>query len=209
MSTVSPCPVPGCRSDAGQPALTADAACGPCLVRLARAVAELPGLYVELTNALVRLPGGALDERVSYSPSPPLPLRVHVHDLGAELGRFAERLFAVAATRDRLVRRPGRARAGWTIQHASRAFAGRDARLLVTEGVAADLLGLVGRVRSTLGLTRLKHRLPAPCPDCDTLGLARFSGDDYVFCEQCGAWWSEADYTRLTVVLAHEVRNAR
>lgn len=65
---------------------------------------------------------------------------------------------------------------------------------------------LVSDVDRVLGLDRLVHRLPAPCPRCDGMTLARIDGDELVRCSRCRAGWTAAEYRRLVLVLADELR---
>lgn len=54
---------------------------------------------------------------------------------------------------------------------------------------------------------RLVHRLDAPCPTCDMRTLYRDNGADNVVCgnRRCNRTWTEAEYTRLVLILAAEV----
>jgi hypothetical protein len=71
---------------------------------------------------------------------------------------------------------------------------------------ALALLALHETAQAALGLTRLTHKLPAPCPRCDALALVRYDGADDVTCRVCGDRWPYEDYTRLTLVLASDLR---
>ena len=62
------------------------------------------------------------------------------------------------------------------------------------------------------GADRLVHRLVAPCPACEMRGLVELSltrddGADHVSCRICGSSWPEAEYRRLTLVLASAVKD--
>lgn len=56
----------------------------------------------------------------------------------------------------------------------------------------------------------LVHKLPAPCPYCWTLTLRRDNGASFVYCDDhhggCGRRWTEADYTRLVLILVTEAK---
>lgn len=67
-----------------------------------------------------------------------------------------------------------------------------------------EALGLARRAERAAGLDVLIHRLPAPCPRCDRVGLTREDGADRVWCAACGASWAEDAYRRLVHVLASE-----
>jgi Zn ribbon nucleic-acid-binding protein len=69
---------------------------------------------------------------------------------------------------------------------------------------AAEVRETLAALRGVLGLTRLRHRLPAPCPDCEMLTLVREDGGDYVECGACHRLWTEDEYARLAVVAAEE-----
>lgn len=72
---------------------------------------------------------------------------------------------------------------------------------------AVELCKLHDRAQSTLGLTDLIHRLPAPCPRCSTadvnvMALVRENGGHEVYCQRCNISYAEEDYKRLTLILA-------
>ncbi len=67
---------------------------------------------------------------------------------------------------------------------------------------AVELCRLHDRAQTTLGLTELRHRLPAPCPRCDTMTLYRDNGEAHVYCARCRISYAEDDYERLTLILA-------
>jgi hypothetical protein len=210
--------------------MAADGLCPTCTRIVCDAITELPRDYVDLTLALAHGTAG-LAELVSATPDPPAPLRVSVAALAAELVRVATTW--AEPTADRLnidwdSQRMDRAtRPGWVLQRAARLLAGnmpvllalrdieirmwaengRYSQLEPTDGItgAMELLELHRAVRSTLGQTRLVHQLPAPCPVCDAMALARDDGDSFVHCQRCRLQWSETDYRRLTLVLAASV----
>lgn len=61
------------------------------------------------------------------------------------------------------------------------------------------------RTDNVLGWDRLVHRLPAPCPYCDTVSLIRRDGDDHVRCLRCRRAWSEAEYRHFVRMLVEEM----
>jgi hypothetical protein len=57
------------------------------------------------------------------------------------------------------------------------------------------------RADQVLGWSRLVHRLPAPCPYCDTLTLVRDDGKDFVRCTGCRRNWRETEYRLFVKML--------
>jgi hypothetical protein len=80
--------------------------------------------------------------------------------------------------------------------------------LIYDPGVTAVDGSLRLRVRADqiLGWSRLVHRLPAPCPYCDTLTLVRDDGKDYVRCTGCKRTWREGEHRLFVRMLAEEAR---
>jgi hypothetical protein len=60
-------------------------------------------------------------------------------------------------------------------------------------------------VDQVLGWTRLRHRLPAPCPYCDLMTLVRDDGSDFVRCSGCHRSWNEREYALFVRMLADEM----
>jgi hypothetical protein len=78
--------------------------------------------------------------------------------------------------------------------------------LIYEPGVIAVDGSLRLRVRADqlLGWNKLVHRLPAPCPYCDTLTLVRDDGQDYVRCTSCRRSWQEREYRLFVRMLVEE-----
>mgnify|MGYP003576021883 CR=1 FL=1 len=206
--------------------------CEGCRKRLALTLAELPTLCDVLPTAFPRLPRPQLNgSRIRSTPQASEPINWTPYDLDLpadprkrELavrvalgtdpeGEYQAGDLSVATeldgcVRDWLTYRPH--------EHAPAPLVFTLCRWLADrldwacryhpaiDEFAADLVELVGKVRRATGDTRLVHKLPAPCPDCDLLSLIRLDGADHVECENCHRLWTEGDYQRLCVVLAAE-----
>jgi len=72
------------------------------------------------------------------------------------------------------------------------------------EEYSREMLALERRSLVALRAEALVHHLPAPCPNCDTLGLIRHDGQDQVRCSFCGVSWQANEYDRLVLVLVSE-----
>lgn len=210
-----------------------DGLCPTCGRVAADAIAELPCDYVHLTQGLQHGDIG-LAELVAATKDLPAPLRVSVAALCAELVRVATTWVEPVADRlnvdwdSQLM--DSHARPGYVLQRATRLLslnmsvllALRDVEVRVwaddghyshhepSDGItgALELLELHHVAHAVLGQTKLVHHLPAPCPNCDRMALCRDDGDDFVHCRNCRLQWSEADYRRLTLILAADVRAA-
>lgn len=202
--TIKPCPYPHCVGPDGNAVLTAEGICASCRVKVERDLIGLAETYTRLHLALV--PGRtSVDDKVSgtKSPAPPLRLSMLVHSTmlveilttwETELRQHLALSLPERATRD-----------GWRIQHAARFLTRRlDMACAVAPASAVDLCHGIAGARRLLGLTRLLHRLSAPCPDCDLLALVREDGAAYVRCRACGATWSEDLYHSLARAAAAE-----
>jgi hypothetical protein len=83
--------------------------------------------------------------------------------------------------------------------------AGRLVAVEVTGVIAALRLAALHRAaRSAIGVTRHATWLPVPCPTCGAQTVVRYAGSDNAACQSCNGRWSERDYRRWTLVLAHE-----
>lgn len=86
---------------------------------------------------------------------------------------------------------------------------GECTHLIDLDGVdaAKEILDLRRACRRFLGDTRGLRQLPVPCPDVDCGGaLVVWDGTEHVECVACRRMWSQDDYERLVLVLAHEAR---
>lgn len=194
------------------------------------AITELPRDYVELHLALER--GGAgLHEHVAATKDLPAALRVNVAALAAEIVRVAAVWAEPVADRLRIdwdTQAMDAARPGFVLQRATRLLTASLSVLLALRGEevqawadngwyhthepadgvdgALNLLHLHQVARSALGQTKLVHQLPAPCPACDAMALARDDGDSFVHCQRCRLRWTEEDYARLVLVVLSDAR---
>jgi hypothetical protein len=88
----------------------------------------------------------------------------------------------------------------------------RTCRLAWADEYLTEVNGLWSRARTLAQDWPLVHKLPAPCPYCWTLTLRRDNGAGFVYCDDrhggCGRRWTEADYTRLVLILVTEAKEA-
>lgn len=195
--------------------------CQPCRTRLADHLAAIPDLAGQLSEALE--PGTSHGQRVTGSREAPLPLRIDVLDLSLPGARPAPvhdphgdqgGMLPVAARLDQWVRDwrdslwpdhrlPAPTVAGLADWLRHRLDVACDRHPAVDE-FADEMRQVVADLRGVLGLRRLRHRLPAPCPDCDMRTLYRDDGADYVECGMCHRLWTEAEYARLVIVAVEQ-----
>lgn len=215
---------------------TTSGLCLACVRHTERALAELPRDYTELHLMLGRGMGAAAGEPVSRSRELPVPLRLDVEAvLSAMLAETTCWAEAVAeplnvAWDSTLV--DHHTRPGVAMQRACQLLAGALSPLLAVrdwtrmvwlpdgwgalpearDGVdgAVTLLELHHQARRVTGMTRLRHRMPVPCPNrvprpCERMTLIRDDGDDYVYCTSCGVWYSHDEYLAYTSALSRSV----
>lgn len=207
--------------------------CLPCEHHTRDAITALPRDYVLLTQALGPTTTGPA-EVVAGSKDPPAPLAVPVAALAAELVDTACTWAEPVAERLNIewdTTMMGRhTRPAPALHRACRLLAHHLPVLLALRGVevltwaddgtyrrveprdgigaALEMLNLHHITQATLGLTRLTHRLPAPCPRCECMTLVRADGADDVHCQHCRIAWPSADYQRLTLILADDLQRA-
>lgn len=190
--------------------------CRPCQVRIVDAVGRLP----ELVAVLASMPGGRLaagghsgrpvrstaivspsgspawdacDEVISWAWETAVGVMQHVGEdppsawWSSSAAPVASLSTSVAAL----------------LRHADAWLAGPGA---VEDGRRA--LRLVAEAERGTGTDPLVHRLPAPCPSCDTLALVREDGEDQVSCRVCHNAWTEERYRLLVRVLADAAQGA-
>jgi len=72
---------------------------------------------------------------------------------------------------------------------------------LISSATGADaglaILDLHHRMRRTLGLTAVVHRLLAPCASCGAADIRQAPGDEYAECRTCGRLYNRDDYDQL------------
>lgn len=196
-----------CASGGGETA--AGGVCQACADRTRDDLEALPWLYYRLHQLL--LPGqAALSDIAGGTADPPAPLRISV------LSLLSDTRFIVVTWHGRLLARYGSRHrpdprsvthrqfgvsARWLARAWPAASAGPDAAAL-----SSDVEAAARRARRAAGLTKLVHRLPAPCPRCGRGRLARVSGETVVRCLRCRETWTEQQYAWLVQVLAAEVR---
>ena len=196
--------------------------CDGCRRRIDVDLSEIVDLYALLPTALE--PGPSTGQRVSGSREAPLPLRVDPLDLALPVRNpgpvrddarlqtghqpVAVRLWWIVddwrSVRGQGERQPEptvvtltgwlRHRLDWACDHHP-----------AIDEAAAELRTMTGELRAVLGRSELRHRLPAPCPDCDMLTLYRDDGSDYVECGSCHRLWTEDEYAWLVRTAAEEV----
>lgn len=200
------CKVEGCKGpDRKRRLVTRGAVCEACRSRLEQVIADTPGLYMSLSEALEPSQGDG--EKVATSKGHPAPLRIDVLDLMCETVAFYVEFADLLARQDRLAKRP------WF--RMSRHVALAEALTIISPRLdragewphdVSAAFNLHQSARRTLGLTALIHRLPAPCPECDLMTLVRYDGDDKVTCRACNLSWSESEYRLLVRILTEEAR---
>ncbi|PXY25159.1 hypothetical protein BAY59_24345 [Prauserella coralliicola] len=199
--------------------------CPTCTRHVERAIAELPRDYVELSLQLGKT-GSPVGDKVSGSRDTPTPIRLGVEAtmraIAHEAQVWAESVGEVLNTAwDTQTARDSRP--GAVLQRACTLLAGSVSALLALRGVdhlvgddrdgyvpvtrdgvdgALVLADLHQRARFILGKTRIVHRLPAPCPRCESTALERPDGSDTITCSACLRVYSWDEYQRLCCALA-------
>lgn len=195
--------------------------CKPASQRLTRTIGEMPALHDWLRANLT--PGAAsTDAPVSGSRERPIPLAAGVYD-HAELIRQTLNGWARIVAEDRQLTGPWRSLAQDSLAERDRLARGKEQTSTVN-ALAVFLLAhldwamgqtwvddlteeMSDLARTGHGLAPTKpgrHDLPAPCPDCDLMALARWDGEDHVICRNCHAMWDENEYKRLVIVLSQQ-----
>ncbi|MEV8372979.1 hypothetical protein AB0P21_09595 [Kribbella sp. NPDC056861] len=184
--------------------------CDGCAERGRADIAGLPRRYAALRVAL-RYRGTA-GEKISgpgFASSPPLRAAALscMEDLTAWATLTDSKVREAMSWRSRPynMMRPAKA-----LVEASQSLLTLWHRALIYEpGIVAVDGSFRLRVRADqiLGWSRLVHRLPAPCPYCDTLTLVRDDGKDFVRCTACRRNWREAEYRLFVRMLVDEARS--
>lgn len=212
----------------GGPTLTRRGLCETCALYVERALAELPTDYTELHLLLSSGDSGIQEVLVTSSEELKVPIRLSVEALMARMVAEAQawaepvaELLLIDWDTDQM----SRCRPGFRLQRAAQLLSNAldtllglgvqehrhalDSDWLVRDGVdaAIEFLHLHDLTRSVCGMTRLIHKLPAPCPRCERLTLVRHNGCEHVTCEGCGVRWPEDQYQRLTLVLAEDYQD--
>lgn len=203
------CTAHDCTGPDGEPRRLVDdrRTCPGCALRGHAAVTGLPTRYVALRVALT--PGTLAGERVR---GPGFVSRAPVREAALaamdEMSRWAARSEREVRGVLGLSPRVEGVRPAVALVKAVVLLAAHwDHGLMHPAGVAA-LNGAIHwqrRCERVLGWDRLIHRLPAPCPYCDTLTLIRRDGDDRVRCRVCRRSWLEPEYRHFVRMLVEEV----
>lgn len=209
---VHPCPVTRCKGVDDNPVLIADteAMCRYHREKVRQAVNEMPSVYHQLRNALFDASARGEDAKVQVSFSAPIPMNVAARSLQDDmlaLVRNAERGYRQRRGHDEPAPHQGREQVALRIGVAF-VVAHLDAILVDEPRIGLDALRIRRYSRSLLGLDTLVHRLPAPCPECDCMGLRRRSGEAWVRCRFCGLTFDEQHYGVLVRVLADANRGS-
>jgi ribosomal protein L37AE/L43A len=204
------CAAPGCKGPDGEARHVEGTwrVCRSCSGTGFAALAGLPHRYVNLRMSL--RPGSATGERVSgagFGTRPPVK-QAALNTMGdiASFLREAER-----EVRGLLRMRPqittGVRESVMMIRAVTTLSTSWE--LAMPLAPAPWIIGTAIRrsrqANHVLGWDRLVHRLPAPCPYCDTLTLIRRDGDSLVRCTICHRSWIEAEYRHFVRMLVEEV----
>lgn len=206
---MSECGLSDCKRSTSGDALVCDA----CAVRGRRSVELLRVRYVELSRALV--PGQSAQGDKIASPAKGSRAPLSAAALDAQQSIAALLYGAQTSVRASLglseSKRDGSRESVVVDRSATLLLAQweRIAELPLVVPLVERLLRTRAHVDRVLGLDRLVHRLPAPCPTCDLLTLGRHDGDSYVRCLHCGSSWTEAEYRHLVRVLVDEQQQRR
>lgn len=201
--------------------------CDTCTRHVSNAITELPTDYVELELVIAKQSGGG-GEPVSGSRERPIPISTHVEALQRllpfETSTWAELVAGLIGVTWDSNAMDRHARPGWVLQRAvgilsnslsaflalqptPRRVWGHSGNLSYFEDQsgldgALTLLDLHHRARAATGQRKLVHRLPAPCPRCDTQALERANGEDVIDCRACARRYSRDEYEKLCTLLA-------
>jgi len=180
--------------------------CTTCSVKVGNAVLKMPRYRSELYDSTG--PARIGDEvKTSWSaPQSAPPFRTFVFDLAREIESTIQEWSHIA-----VAGRQGGQTRRWSFDHAWQYVRGNQTTLMSSptyvEPFSRNMLTLERRSLVALRAEALVHHLPAPCPNCDTLGLIRHDGQDEVKCSFCGVSWQAYEYDRLVHVLAWEQEN--
>ena len=176
--------------------------CARCADHLEQNIGALPAAHDQLRTVLAGSSRNPTDGSKPTKGNPPVPLNLDAHD-HLEHMHHTITSWTRLVCEERGLRGPDRntvaALAPWLLaQH----------DWLIDQPWAPDLADELRDLnRHTNTLTRSQprqHRLPAPCPTCNEQQLTRWDGADHITCDSCGRVWTEADYTRLVLVLTSD-----
>lgn len=207
--TVHPCTNLRCTDTDGNRRLTTHELCDGCHKHLRRTLDRLVVDYVVLRSTSP-IPKAQTTRRASGRTSG------HPAQWASDTARqIADLLDATSdALRDHLghLPPPQRTRAeSRVVEHAYATLTARWHDLADYPGAGdtyTELTELHSRIRGTLGLTRQRVLLPAPCPSCNTLGVIRTIGDDRsdtIECEACGRVIPAGEYGLYARILIDDL----
>lgn len=200
----------------------AEGLCDTCIRHFVRAVIEMPADYVTL-NALLGKGSTAGGEPIRMTRELPVPIRLHIEALQRDMVRETVSWGTSVAHVLRVnLSLSGSARPGWHLDRACHLIAGapsamlalRDEKHIVWEYGQRHLVprdGLDGgltmmalhhRARMFMGHCKLVHKLPVPCPRCETMALEREDGQDSIDCTACDRRYTWQEYEYLCLALA-------
>jgi hypothetical protein len=172
-------------------------------VKVLRDLNRAPENYVRLHLSLE--PGRSASEKVSGSKTPPLPLQLRILDAASAYARVLGEWEELVCQDASLSRPSSMVRESFAVARAVKILSPRvDSACRVAPGSAVALASTTTTARRLLGVTRLIHRLEAPCPGCGVFGLNREDGAAVVRCVNCHAGWSEELYAHLVYVITSE-----
>jgi hypothetical protein len=231
------CRDPVIDGDTRAPALIAEprGLCRRCLGAVNAAVSMLEADYRELGDAIGER-AVSLGDRVSGTPTPPIPLNTATDALARSIAEWADAAVAVVAAAlaiDHPVPYRGRGfprRDLAVIQAAGRIVApnvdlllaapvepvlvwdgdGSGRHLIDADGIdiALAMVRNHRQVIAALGDPNPRERLAMPCPvfDCGAATLGRNNGSTDVTCTTCGGRWTEREYAWLAGLLIADKR---
>lgn len=197
------CQRSGCRGPDGHPNPTPRALCEPCRALLDRTLDGFPRWYVQLGQELPK--GSSGGEIVSGTREPPLPLNFGILALQDDLARLVRECETV-------VRRvQAHTPPVETLSQGLQVYTGviylrTHLSVLVALPDAVEwterILRLHRQIERRIGDGKVFHRLPAPCPACDSLALVREDGAETVECRHCFESMSVEVYAHFVHELA-------
>ncbi len=149
------------------------------------------------------MPSRSPAEKVSGSKTPPLPLRLTMLTAANGYAEVLTEWESLVVAAEKVSTPSAWVRGSFAVQRCVKLLTPRirsACQLSPDHAVRLQRISVVSR--RLLGLTRVTHRLAAPCPNCGCFGLQREDGSSLIRCGQCCAAWDEDVYARLAVVLA-------
>jgi hypothetical protein len=179
----------------------------------------LPTDYVTL-NTLIGKGTTVGGEPIRMTRELPVPIQLHIEALQRELVRESVNwATSVAHVLNIDWSITGPARPGWHLDRACRLLVRAPSaflalhdekhyvwehgqrHLVARDGLdgALNLQRLHHKARTFMGNRKLVHRLPVPCPRCESMALEREDGQDTIDCTDCRYTWQEYEYLCLAL----------